>query len=891
MFVLKYTILKSLYKETIYYSSTDEEYQQNNKKKKKSKKIGSDFILQEAEVDDDVDDEEEWEEGVQEIGIIEKQIDEVGPTAREIEGRRRVSDLWNLQKQDEIEKYLKNKYSNGTAISYHFGDGVEQMNDEITQQNLLPDIKDPNLWLIKCKIGEENSTILLLMRKFLTYQYTDNPLVIKSAIIPKGIKGFIYIEAFKQVHVKAAIENICSLKMGFWQQMMVPIKEMTDVFRVRNQVNLRSNQWVRIKRGIYKDDIAQIDYVDIGQNKVHLKLLPRIDYSKLRGPLRLTTDNNERQKRKKSIRPLAKPFDAEAIRAIGGEVTSNGDYLIFEGNYYTHKGYLYKNFKINGIITESVKPTIEEIEKFEESPENINIELSDPPITGFVSRKEDLLITHNFYTGDNVEVCRGELMHLQGKILSIDGNTIMILPNHKELTDPIDFMAYELKKYFSIGNHVKVVGGEYIGDTGLIVRIKNDRIILFSDISMHELEVLSDNLQLCPDMATGVDSFGKFQWGDLVQLEPQTVGVIIQLQRADFQVLSMHGKLVDVKPGSLIKYRENKHTIALDMFQESITRKDIVKVVDGPHSGRDGEIKHLYRSFAFLHSKIYIETGGIFVCKTRHLQLVGGNKSVPIGFNTPVYASPSYSEKSKNATRLNNFGPVRDKKLIGTTIKITGGPYKGNIGFVKDATESTVRVELHSPCHTISVDRSHIITTESNVGKSSTHNYTPTYCPGARTPMYGSKEDSKASLQGSQTPMYDNGARTPYYGSVTPSQDELRLSGISGAWDPSVLNTPARSIEYNDTTTDEDSVPEFSPMYQDSQSIGPLYDPEETYDHGEASPSPVSSIILSPNPNYTVTVCSSETGFLSPQMDYTPSSPTESNKSVASGDTKISYYG
>ena len=31
--------------------------------------------------------------------------------------------------------------------------------------------------------------------------------------------------------------------------------------------------------------------------------------------------------------------------------------------------------------------------------------------------------------------------------------------------------------------------------------------------------------------------------------------------------------------------------------------KDIVKCIDGPHSGRQGEIKHLYRNFAFLHSR------------------------------------------------------------------------------------------------------------------------------------------------------------------------------------------------------------------------------------------------------------------------------------------------
>lgn len=38
--------------------------------------------------------------------------------------------------------------------------------------------------------------------------------------------------------------------------------------------------------GLYKDDIAQVDYVDVAQNEVHLKLLPRIDYTRMRGALK-----------------------------------------------------------------------------------------------------------------------------------------------------------------------------------------------------------------------------------------------------------------------------------------------------------------------------------------------------------------------------------------------------------------------------------------------------------------------------------------------------------------------------------------------------------------------------------------------------------------------------
>lgn len=59
-------------------------------------------------------------------------------------------------------------------------------------------------------------------------------------------------------------------------------------------------------------------------------------------------------------------FDTDAIRAIGGEVTQDGDFLNFEMNRYTHKGYLYKSFAISAIVADGVKPTLSELEKFEE---------------------------------------------------------------------------------------------------------------------------------------------------------------------------------------------------------------------------------------------------------------------------------------------------------------------------------------------------------------------------------------------------------------------------------------------------------------------------------------------------------------------------------------------
>lgn len=64
----------------------------------------------------------------------------------------------------------------------------------------------------------------------------------------------------------------------------------------------------------------------------------------------------------------------------------------------------------------------------------------------------------------------------------------------------------------------------------------------------------------------------------------QTVAVIVRLEKENFQVLNMHGKLVHVKPQAVHKKKENRRAMALDSEQNTIQVKDVVKVIDGPHS-------------------------------------------------------------------------------------------------------------------------------------------------------------------------------------------------------------------------------------------------------------------------------------------------------------------
>ena len=328
----------------------------------------------------------------------------------------------------------------------------------------------------------------------------------------------------------------------------------------------------------------------------------------------------------------------------------------------------------------------------------------------------------------------------------------------------------------------------------------------------------------------------------MFSISAQTVGVIVRLEKENFQVLNMHGKVVQVKPQAVQKKKENRRAMALDSDQNTIQVKDILKVIDGPHSGRQGEIKHLFRNSAFLFSKMVLENGGIFVCKTRHLVLPGSNgktassataQALSQGFMSPRLSSPAHSSGNgkvagrgtSNASASNVRGGFggrgrgrgrgnhvsRDRGLIGQTIRIVKGPYKGHVGIVKDATEATCRVELHSRSQTIIVDRSRVdvVGAPSKSGYTLLGNRTPSLS--SQTPMYG----AKTPMYGAQTPQYD-GSRTPNYGSMTPLHDGSATPGRASAWDPSITNTP-RNSDFEDYSFN-DSAP--SPAYDPSNSLG-----------------------------------------------------------------------
>ena len=83
------------------------------------------------------------------------------------------------------------------------------------------------------------------------------------------------------------------------------------------------------------------------------------------------------------------------------------------------------------------------------------------------------------------------------------------------------------------------------------------------------------------------------------------------------------------------------HAAAMDAQWHQLKRGDRVKITAGPHSGKDGTIKHIHRTFLFLHSYQHPTHNGVFCVRSRHATAVGqkvrtGCSRVSFSYSVPV---------------------------------------------------------------------------------------------------------------------------------------------------------------------------------------------------------------------------------------------------------------
>lgn len=176
---------------------------------------------------------------------------------------------------ENLHQYIEERYA------YHEGEQGAPDTSGVDQQSLLPTIHDPRIFIVKCKkIGHERRAIFSLLQKMFNYKRKGIDLGIFSAIAPHHLKGRVYIEALSSVQVEAAIQG---LDLFTTYDGIKPLKldEMVDVLRIgKRSEKQKLGAWVRLTRGMYKGDLAQVCSVRDGyaEGQVLVRLIPRLDY-------------------------------------------------------------------------------------------------------------------------------------------------------------------------------------------------------------------------------------------------------------------------------------------------------------------------------------------------------------------------------------------------------------------------------------------------------------------------------------------------------------------------------------------------------------------------------------------------------------------------------------
>lgn len=212
--------------------------------------------------------------------------------------------------------------------------------------------------------------------------------------------------------------------------------------------------------------------------------------------------------------------------------------------------------------------------------------------------------------------------------------------------------------------------------------------------------------------------------------------------------------------------KASDRAVALDVQANQIRCGDSVTIVEGPHKGKVATIKRMSRAQLFLYSQFRSEHSGIFVVRSRSCVLTGGTKGGRSGARGTPGESPFSTPSSQTSGRQAMRGD-RDESLMGKTVRIQAGQWKGYLGTVSHTTATHVQVELHSRLKKVMVvkDRVHVIgdkfgatgeNAEQNGGFGAAQAQAG-YLGGA-TPMHGGA-----------TPMH--GGATPMHGGATPMHD------------------------------------------------------------------------------------------------------------------------
>ena len=646
------------------------------KKQKKVKSAKSFFVQDEAE-----EDEEEESFGA---GEITKEQEE------------KIIKSYDERHFKEKNKQMKITDNNVEEIAKRYDQKViEQDEDyEFDLMDLKPKSSDPKLWLVKCKIGDEKEILANLYHKYFYFKSKEpkERLKIFSIVSYDNLKGKIFVEAFSERDVLYAITGMSNVNQNSIQ--IIPIEERLQIFEFDKyqKVDIRYNQIVRVKYGNYEGDLAIVLDVEDPINKIIIALVPRIYEPTQDKAFNVAPFSKVRT----ALRPRQKRFDEKTKydnNPVVSETERYGEVKKY-GKFKFKNGLLIRSVRISALETENIYPKDEELQNLGCFKEN--------DVYKDKVYEEEIIVSHSknsnikYKSGDSIRFTSGDYKGITGTVISQKDDYIIAKLDLKDVKDDeYEFKADMVTRNFRPGEIVYIKSGKDKGNTGLVIKyVEDNQYTIYNEITKKTFTVKNTDLVLNSEIKTSNEENPEFKIGELISIKnTNIICYIIESNKFILRVVTTRNEVKQISVGEAEKKNLIKKTTYIDGKGNPISPENVVKVINGQFKGAKGTIKCIYKKYVFMHNNEYSRTNGIFCEIKDNLELLG---SELLAENT---------DKGKvNLRRI----PNEYKDLIGKTVHVVEGSWKGYNGTLIGANDKFVKLELTAKQKTIQLPFNYI---------------------------------------------------------------------------------------------------------------------------------------------------------------------------------------
>jgi|JI6StandDraft_1071083.scaffolds.fasta_scaffold08142_9 transcription antitermination factor NusG len=201
----------------------------------------------------------------------------------------------------------------------------ERSYNQYSAENSCPSPEDPCVFMVPVKNGREDAIVLQILNKAAKMRSDkERKMNIISAIsLKRRFSGYIFVEVRREKDANKSMLTVKKALEGMYDVFLGRVSQLKDedyekLFRERQQVtsSIRKDDYVRIKGGLYDEDLGKV--YEVKKKSFDVTLVPRINIQEIQTRIKDLREKHENSEDRDKIisKAFKKYFDYREPRDL-----------------------------------------------------------------------------------------------------------------------------------------------------------------------------------------------------------------------------------------------------------------------------------------------------------------------------------------------------------------------------------------------------------------------------------------------------------------------------------------------------------------------------------------------------------------------------------------------